>query len=82
MNFALSNRFHTSAIVSTLALVTLAAGCSGNRPPRPQANVSNNVVISASIPAVPADTPQEPRVIGLAEEIENHANEMSRVSGK
>jgi len=74
MSFALSNRFHRYAIATTLALLTLAAGCSGDRPPRPQADIANADIV------VPPQAPRAPRVVGLAEEIENNANEMTTQS--
>lgn len=71
MSFALPTRFHHYLIPASLALLTLAAGCSGDRPPRPQADLASADVI------VPQPAPREPRVVGLAEEIENNANEIT-----
>ncbi|MBC8717032.1 extensin family protein [Ochrobactrum sp. Marseille-Q0166] len=68
MSFALSNRFHRYTLPAGLALLTLVAGCSGDRPQRPQAAIGNADVI------VPPQPAHEPRVVGLAEEIENNAN--------
>lgn len=74
MSFALSNRFRRYALPASFALLALMAGCSGDRPPRPQAEIGNTDVILLP----PA--PPEPRVVGLAEEIENNANEMTTQS--
>lgn len=74
MSFALSNRFHRYALPTGLALLTLLASCSGDRPPRPQADIANADIV------VPPQAPREPRVVGLAEEIENNANEMTTQS--
>ncbi|MBO1039784.1 extensin family protein [Brucella pituitosa] len=84
MSVALSNRFHRYLIPASLALLTLAAGCSGERPPRPQAEIGNADVMPpapvAPGPAASANPQHEERVVGLAEEIENNANEMTTQS--
>lgn len=80
MSFALSDRLHRFALPASVAVLALVSGCSGERPPRPQAELGNADVMVpgapvaaepvASAPAAPA--PQEDRVVGLAEEEENH----------
>ena len=109
MGFALSaiidhdharSRLRRLGPAASVLLLILAAGCSGERPPRPQADVGNSDIMvpstdvaSAPMPAAPvADVPMEPapvansplpaapmtpapqqdRVVGLAEEEENH----------
>lgn len=76
MSIVLSNRFHRCLLPASFALLALVAGCSGDRPPRPQAEIGNADVIPPA-PVVSANAPREERVVGLAEEIENNANEMT-----
>ncbi|EMG54099.1 hypothetical protein WYI_09019, partial [Ochrobactrum sp. CDB2] len=80
MSFALSARFHHYLLPASLALFTLVAGCSGDRPSRPQADIGNADVMVPPAPVASVNTPQEQRVVGLAEEIENNANEMTTQS--
>jgi hypothetical protein len=80
MSFALSARFHHYVLPASLALFTLVAGCSGDRPSRPQADIGNADVMVPPAPVASVNTPQEQRVVGLAEEIENNANEMTTQS--
>ncbi len=69
----------------SIALLTVIAGCSGESAPRPQASVGNSDVIVPEAPVASAapinapvveapvmQAPQEERVVGLAEEEENH----------
>ncbi|QTN99224.1 extensin family protein [Brucella sp. 458] len=84
MSFALSAtacighaRF-LSRHLTPILLLALLAGCSGERAPRPQADVGNadRVIPSAPVADAPVASalpqPQEERIIGLAEEEENH----------
>ncbi len=77
MSFALSNRFRRYALPASFALLTLMAGCSGDRPQRPQSEIGNADIIVPPAPVASASTPPEDRVVGLAEEIENNAHEMT-----
>ncbi|PWL18942.1 extensin [Falsochrobactrum shanghaiense] len=72
MSSVLSNRFRHAAFPAALMLLLLASGCSGERPPRPQAEISNSDIIIPQAP-VASPAPQDERIIGLAEEEEGHA---------
>ncbi|MEN5276936.1 extensin family protein [Brucella sp. TWI432] len=77
MSFALSNRFRRYARPASFILLVLMAGCSGDRPPRPQADIGSADIIVPPAPVPSAQSPREARVVGLAEEIETNANEMT-----
>ncbi|WP_422718080.1 extensin family protein [Falsochrobactrum tianjinense] len=73
MSVALSNRFRHPSLPASLILLAVASGCSGERPPRPQAEIGNVDDIIAPGAPVATAAPQEDRIIGLAEEEESHA---------
>jgi len=73
----------------SLALLAIIAGCSGESAPRPQASVGNSDVmvpdapIANAAPVVDAPVMQEPqqeRIVGLAEEEENHVTQSTQQS--
>lgn len=80
MSIALSNRFHRYLMPASLMLLMLVAGCSGERSPRPQAEIGNADVMPPPAPVASGNAPREERVVGLAEEIETNANEMTTQS--
>ncbi|MBB5702591.1 hypothetical protein FHS76_002475 [Ochrobactrum daejeonense] len=65
-----------SRLAPSLLLLALLSGCSGERAPRPQADVGSSDIMVPSAPvaqvaSAPA-APEEDRIVGLAEEEENH----------
>ena len=81
MSFALSattpvsrQRPRLRGLAPSLSIMLLAmlAGCSGESAPRPQASVGNSDMVAPNEPVATAPIAQEERVVGLAEEEENH----------
>ena len=83
------SRLRSLAPSLSLALLAIIAGCSGESAPRPQASVGNSDVmvpdapIANAAPVVDAPVMQEPqqeRIVGLAEEEENHVTQSTQQS--